>query len=683
VFSVGPTNGWSGFTIGGPANTAFALAQDDNSLWTVNLANGTASQVRSSVSSSVVTALAALPVPPGPPPGIPTVSINDVTVKECSGMSVDAVFTVTLSVPSSQTVTVQVQSLDGTALSPQEYQPVCLTTLTFNPPETTQTVTVHVYDNQLMGGVETFFLVLSNPTNATIAKGQGIGTITNHPIVTPPVNQLLVQEWYVDFLGRLPDAGSQAYWQGLLDAGVARGFVVQSIMNSPEFLIKQVEDLYAQLLGRPADPVGLANAVAALAGGMTPFQLEASILASPEYLADHGGTYTGFLQGVYSDVLGRPIDLPGLAFWSTARVFGSGRALVASGILSSTEAVQDLVNVHYRHILKRAPDPQGLSFWVTSIQDSPRNPFTQMDLTLAVSLDDKSLESSLVNLGFVAKVYHDLLKRPDPYADMHGLLYWVGRLNIDLSRDQVAFAIEVDNGHEFLKHYIADLVNQLTPAHITLDPNSPAVQNLLTSSPTLDQVRAQIFESGPNTMTPFQYAPNPTFDSAWLSQLIPDAIGRGFGTALSAGGFDEDNFELQNVMNAANHLPPPEPTTTVDDVLFGNADQTGIYMNDSAISEGGFALEHLAFLAPSLERTYLGAGITPDPQEIVTNLHFGIQHFMFTSSESTIAFSDAKNDYTFFCNGGGDPTAGVGLHDDGEKEFIANVVGTSAYYPKP
>jgi hypothetical protein len=558
---------------------------------------------------------------------------------------------------------------------------VCLTTLTFNPSQTTQTVTVHVYNNRLMGGVETFFVVLSNPTNATIAKGEGIGTITNHPIVTPPVNQLLVQEWYVDFLGRLPDAGSEAYWQGLLDAGVPRGFVVQSIMNSPESLIKQVEDLYAQLLGRPADPVGLQNAVAALAGGMTPLQLEATLLASPEYLADHGGTYTGFLQGVYTDVLGRPIDLPGLTFWSTARAFGNGQALVASAILSSTEAVQDLVQVHYRHLLKRAADPQGLSYWVTSIQGSPGNPFGQMDLTLAISAAVDSLVSWVVDRGFVAKLYHDLLKRPDPYADLHGLEYWVGRLHTDLSRDQVAFAIETDSRDEFLRKYFADLVHDLTPAHITLDPYSTAIGLLVTSTPTPDQVRAQIFESGPNPMTPFQYAPNPTFDSAWLSQLIPDAIGRGFGTGMSPGGFDEDNFELQKVM-AGDYLPDLVPNQVVEDVLFGNAQhQPALYMNDVATIEGGFELEHLAFLASSLERNYLGAGITPDPQEIVTNLHFGNPHFLLTSSSTIIAFSDAKKDYTFFCNGRNDSP--VPPTDDGEKEFIANVVGTSAYYPKP
>ena len=45
--------------------------------------------------------------------------------------------------------------------------------------ETTKTVTVTVNGDTLDEANETYFVNLSNPSNATIADGQGLGTITD------------------------------------------------------------------------------------------------------------------------------------------------------------------------------------------------------------------------------------------------------------------------------------------------------------------------------------------------------------------------------------------------------------------------------------------------------------------------------------------------------------------------
>ena len=52
-------------------------------------------------------------------------------------------------------------------------------TLNFAPGQTSKTVTVLVNGDLLDEGSETFFLNLTNPVNATISDGQGLGTITN------------------------------------------------------------------------------------------------------------------------------------------------------------------------------------------------------------------------------------------------------------------------------------------------------------------------------------------------------------------------------------------------------------------------------------------------------------------------------------------------------------------------
>jgi hypothetical protein len=92
---------------------------------------------------------------------------------------VEAIFTVTLSSVSAQTVTVDYVTSDGTATSPDDYNSIALTTLSFDPGSTTQTITVPVNGDVFDETDETFLVNLSNVTNATISDNQGLGTIAD------------------------------------------------------------------------------------------------------------------------------------------------------------------------------------------------------------------------------------------------------------------------------------------------------------------------------------------------------------------------------------------------------------------------------------------------------------------------------------------------------------------------
>jgi hypothetical protein len=89
-----------------------------------------------------------------------------------------AVFTVTLSAPSAQPVTVQYATANGTATAGSDYQ-AGSGTLTIRAGQTTGTITVPVNGDRLGEPDETFFVNLSGATNATIADGQGVGTIAD------------------------------------------------------------------------------------------------------------------------------------------------------------------------------------------------------------------------------------------------------------------------------------------------------------------------------------------------------------------------------------------------------------------------------------------------------------------------------------------------------------------------
>ena len=89
--------------------------------------------------------------------GTPSLSVNDVTVTEGNGSSVNAVFTVSLSSASGQTVSVDYATSDGTATAGADYV-AASGNLVFNPGQTSRTITVSVTGDALDEFDENFTL---------------------------------------------------------------------------------------------------------------------------------------------------------------------------------------------------------------------------------------------------------------------------------------------------------------------------------------------------------------------------------------------------------------------------------------------------------------------------------------------------------------------------------------------
>ena len=102
--------------------------------------------------------------------GVPRVFIADTTVNEDDG---PAIFTVTLSHPSSQPVTVKYNTADGTAEDPDDYAPDLERTLTIPATFTGGEISVFIADDDEGEGTETFTITLTDPVNAVIAEGAG------------------------------------------------------------------------------------------------------------------------------------------------------------------------------------------------------------------------------------------------------------------------------------------------------------------------------------------------------------------------------------------------------------------------------------------------------------------------------------------------------------------------------
>lgn len=109
----------------------------------------------------------------------PTISISDLTITEGTGIDKNANFTVTLSFASPQTISVSAIPANGTAKAPADYT-ANGATLTFNPGQTTKTFSVPVIGDSLDEDDETFFALLSSPSNASILRGRGTCTIADN-----------------------------------------------------------------------------------------------------------------------------------------------------------------------------------------------------------------------------------------------------------------------------------------------------------------------------------------------------------------------------------------------------------------------------------------------------------------------------------------------------------------------
>ncbi|HYC58411.1 MAG TPA: Calx-beta domain-containing protein [Thermoanaerobaculia bacterium] len=120
---------------------------------------------------------------------VPSISVGDMTLAEGNGGTANATFTVTLSVATTNAVSVQYATVNGSATAGSDYAGAS-GTVHFAPGATSQTVTVAVAGDTSVEPDETFTLDLSNPTNATLADGQGNGVIVNDdsPAVVPSIS---------------------------------------------------------------------------------------------------------------------------------------------------------------------------------------------------------------------------------------------------------------------------------------------------------------------------------------------------------------------------------------------------------------------------------------------------------------------------------------------------------------
>jgi hypothetical protein len=223
---------------------------------------------------------------------------------------------------------------------------------------------------------------------------QAAPTVTGSTGVTvqyATANDTYVAALFQQLLGRAPDRGELIHFTSMLAQDAPRSSVVQGIEAMPEFQTDAVTALYQNLLGRAPDAAGLNAFVTAMQSGWTIDDVAAAIMGSDEYFQLHGGSNTGFVTGLYHDLLQRAPDSAGLAAWTAMLNEGVSRQQVAQDIAQSSESDRDAVTATFQQFLNRAPDPNAMAAFVLLQQRG----MTTTDLYAAVLGSDEYYQMAL------------------------------------------------------------------------------------------------------------------------------------------------------------------------------------------------------------------------------------------------------------------------------------------------
>lgn len=188
---------------------------------------------------------------------------------------------------------------------------------------------------------------------------------------------------YNSLLGHAPDGYGLQQWLGVSNAGTSTRYqIATAIMTSPEGRLTEVARWFRRDLGR-TDPIGALKVnpgVAAWAHlldvGFGDATVRAAILAQPEFLIAHGASPPPVVRGLYGVLLGRDADPTGLAGWGGLLWSGAAPFDVIRSLQGTPEARQTQVARWFVDDLGRPDDvgqlkaDPGVRAWAAALGNS-------------------------------------------------------------------------------------------------------------------------------------------------------------------------------------------------------------------------------------------------------------------------------------------------------------------------
>jgi uncharacterized protein (TIGR03118 family) len=192
-----------------------------------------------------------------------------------------------------------------------------------------------------------------------------------------------VNEVYGDLLHRPADMGALNYWSGQVSAGVTRSQVVAAIEASEEYRSDEVQAVFEAYLRRAAEPAALSFGTGYLADH-TLEQFKILVAGSSEFFQVQGGnTNDGFLDALFQDALNRTVDSGARAYFDGLLSHGVSTAQLAAIVLGSEEYLNDVVQSAYLSYLDRPADTGGANYFVGLLQEGATD--AQVAATLIAS----------------------------------------------------------------------------------------------------------------------------------------------------------------------------------------------------------------------------------------------------------------------------------------------------------
>ncbi|PVE21057.1 hypothetical protein DC522_28680 [Microvirga sp. KLBC 81] len=174
---VGVDDGSITFDVGETSKTITVdLLEDTTSESTETFGVKIVSAANASVSSTDNTATGTIVDNDTPSTG-PVVSISSASPNpQIEGPNTKIKFTLTLSEASTQTVTVNYSTVDGTAKAGSDYVAQVNKTISFRPGETSKTITINLVDDKILESAEFFSVKINSAANATVSTENLTGT---------------------------------------------------------------------------------------------------------------------------------------------------------------------------------------------------------------------------------------------------------------------------------------------------------------------------------------------------------------------------------------------------------------------------------------------------------------------------------------------------------------------------
>jgi hypothetical protein len=204
-----------------------------------------------------------------------------------------------------------------------------------------------------------------NPSNVVFVTQSSGGTATID-VGSPLTNdQAFVQTLYNNFLGRSASITELNSWVNVLTGtgpNTGQAAVAQGIAGSAPALTLLIDGYYLKYLGRQADTGGEQYWVSQIQAGMPLESVQAGFAASLEFISANNADY---VQALYRTFLGRTGSSADLAYWYGQLQQPNGLNLVAQGFANSQENKNLFINRFFTNFLHKPASSNDLAYWST------------------------------------------------------------------------------------------------------------------------------------------------------------------------------------------------------------------------------------------------------------------------------------------------------------------------------